>query len=61
LLVHWVDRPAEEASWINAEEFRGLYPDFQLEDELLEREGEGGEMSSSVCNTPGAVTSGKQK
>jgi hypothetical protein len=28
LLVHWVDRPAEEASWIDAEEFRGLYPNF---------------------------------
>jgi hypothetical protein len=35
LLVQWVDRPTSEASWIDAEEFHALYPEFQLEDELL--------------------------
>jgi hypothetical protein len=34
-----VDHPAAEASWIDAEEFHSLYPDFQLEDKLLEKGG----------------------
>jgi hypothetical protein len=55
-----VDRLAAEASWIDVEEFYSLYPDFWLEDELLEKGGRG-EMSCAVCNTPSATASGKQK
>jgi hypothetical protein len=38
-LLVWANRPAAEASWIDDEEFKSLYPDFQLEDELLEKGG----------------------
>jgi hypothetical protein len=54
-----VNRPAAEASGIDDEEFKSLYPDFQLEDELLEKGG--GEMSCSMYNTPCAVASGRQR
>jgi hypothetical protein len=37
-----------EATWVNLEDFRNLYPSFQLEDELL-AEG-AGEMSWSADN-----------
>jgi hypothetical protein len=58
LLVHWVDRPATEASWMDADEFRSLYPDFQLEDELLVK---GGEMSCLACTTPDDTARGESK
>jgi hypothetical protein len=35
VLVQWRGQPAAEATWIDLEEFQKLYPDFQLEDELL--------------------------
>lgn len=35
VLVEWKDKPAAEASWMCLDEFRALYPDFQLEDEVL--------------------------
>jgi hypothetical protein len=59
-LLVWANRPAAEASWIDDEEFKSLYPDFQLEDELLEKGG-GGEMSCSMYNTPCAAASGRQR
>ncbi|WVZ93414.1 hypothetical protein U9M48_039394 [Paspalum notatum var. saurae] len=45
--VHWQGRPAD-ASWVPLEEFRQLYPSFQLEDELIVQEGE---MSCTGVNT----------
>jgi hypothetical protein len=38
---------AAEASWIDVEEFYSLYPDFWLEDELLEKGG--GERCHARC------------
>ena len=35
ILVQWADMPASEATWVQAEEFRTVHPDFQLEDELF--------------------------
>uniref|UniRef100_A0A0A9CM28 Integrase catalytic domain-containing protein n=1 Tax=Arundo donax TaxID=35708 RepID=A0A0A9CM28_ARUDO len=35
VLVHWKNFPATDTSWVDLEEFRHLYPEFQLEDELL--------------------------
>lgn len=35
LLVQWKGKPAAEASWMPLDEFRALYPGFQLEDKLL--------------------------
>jgi hypothetical protein len=49
LLVQWKGQPAAEATWTDLEEFQKLYPEFQLEDELLAAGG----MSWSVCSTPG--------
>jgi hypothetical protein len=39
LLVQWRGQPAAEATWMYRQEFQHLYPDFQLEDELLAEEG----------------------
>jgi hypothetical protein len=39
LLVQWRGQPAAEATWMDRQEFQHLYPDFQLEDELLAEEG----------------------
>jgi hypothetical protein len=39
LLVRWKNQAATGASWVDLEEFRQVYPDFQLEDELLLQEG----------------------
>jgi hypothetical protein len=39
LLVRWVGAPAVEAAWVTLEEFREQFPAFQLEDELLQKEG----------------------
>jgi hypothetical protein len=47
LLVQWRGQPAAEATWMDHQEFQRLYPDFQLEDELLAKGG-GGEMSWSI-------------
>jgi hypothetical protein len=38
LLVQWRGQPAAEATWMDHQEFQHLYPDFQLEDELLAEE-----------------------
>jgi hypothetical protein len=35
VLVRWKNAPAAESSWVELEEFRRLFPAFQLEDELL--------------------------
>jgi len=35
LLVQWADQAAANAAWVSLEDFKRLYPDFQLEDELL--------------------------
>jgi len=39
LLVHWVGRPAADASWEPLKDFVKLYPQWQLEDELFRGEG----------------------
>jgi hypothetical protein len=39
LLVRWVGAPAAETSWVSLPDFRAQFPEFQLEDELLHREG----------------------
>jgi hypothetical protein len=35
VLVQWKGQPAMEATWVDLEKFRKLYPTVQLEDELL--------------------------
>ena len=35
VLVQWLDQDATAAAWISLEDFKRLYPEFQLEDELL--------------------------
>jgi hypothetical protein len=35
LLVRWTRLRPTDASWVQLEEFRRLYPDYQLEDELI--------------------------
>jgi hypothetical protein len=45
VLVQWMGLSAADASWVDLDEFRKLYPAFQLEDELVI---EGGGMSC-VC------------
>jgi hypothetical protein len=35
VLVQWVGLPAANASWVDLDEFRRLYPSFQLENELV--------------------------
>ena len=39
LLVHWVGRPASDASWEQLEDFTQKYPLFKLADELFLAEG----------------------
>jgi hypothetical protein len=51
LLVQWKGQPAAEATWTDLEEFQKLYPEFQLEDELLAAGG----MSWSVCSSQEGV------
>jgi hypothetical protein len=51
LLVCWTRQAAAEATWVPAEEFRTLYPSYQLEDELLLQ---GGEMSCAASSTSAA-------
>jgi hypothetical protein len=52
LLVCWTRQAAAEATWVPAEEFRTLYPSYQLEDELLLQGG--GEMSCAASSTSAA-------
>uniref|UniRef100_A0A0A9CNF1 Tf2-1-like SH3-like domain-containing protein n=1 Tax=Arundo donax TaxID=35708 RepID=A0A0A9CNF1_ARUDO len=40
VLVQWKDSPPVDASWVAVEDFRRLFPEFQLEDELLAQVGE---------------------
>jgi hypothetical protein len=35
ILVQWKGLPAAESSWVSQDEFRQLYPSFQLKDELV--------------------------
>ena len=35
ILIKWKNQPAAESSWEDAELFREVYPEFQLEDELI--------------------------
>jgi len=35
VLVQWVDQDASSAAWVALDDFKRLYPDYQLEDELL--------------------------
>jgi hypothetical protein len=35
LLVQWKGQAAADASWMALDEFRSLFPSFQLEDELI--------------------------
>ena len=39
VLIQWQGLSPEEATWELREEFQGLYPDFQLEDELFAQAG----------------------
>jgi hypothetical protein len=39
VLVQWKGPTAAETSWMALEEFRKLYPSFQLTDELIVQEG----------------------
>jgi hypothetical protein len=53
VLVRWRGEPAESASSEDLDEFRIMYPDFQLKDELGL---EGEEMSCGGARTGAAVT-----
>jgi hypothetical protein len=53
VLVHWKDALAAESYWVDLEEFREKFPEFQLKDELLPREGE---MSYGATPLPGTST-----
>ena len=35
LLVHWEGRPAADSTWEDIDDFKELYPAFQLADELF--------------------------
>ncbi|KAH6772886.1 hypothetical protein C2S52_004278 [Perilla frutescens var. hirtella] len=39
LLVQWHGRGVEEATWVDAEEFVGQFPEFRLEDKAVWKEG----------------------
>jgi len=39
LSVHWVGRDASDSTWEKLEDFKEAYPEFQLEDELFQKEG----------------------
>jgi hypothetical protein len=34
-LVRWSGQPVASASWVEADEFRSVYPTFKLADELI--------------------------
>lgn len=39
VLEHWLGQSAADSTWEPLEEFKSTYPDFQLEDELFQKEG----------------------
>jgi len=39
VLVQWENMPEDEATWEPVDEFRTLFPSFQLEDELFPEDG----------------------
>jgi hypothetical protein len=39
LMVQWVGLTTADASWVLEADFHMLYPDFKLEDELVQQEG----------------------
>ena len=39
MLVQWENLPEDDATWEPVDEFRALFPSFQLEDELFPKEG----------------------
>lgn len=49
LLVQWKNVDAAAASWIPLQEFRRLYPAFQLDDELLLQGGERCHAREHLC------------
>jgi hypothetical protein len=38
-MVQWVGLTTADASWVPEADFHMLYPDFKLEDELVQQEG----------------------
>jgi hypothetical protein len=54
LLVSWTGQVASEATWIPTDEFRTLYPSYQLEDELLLQGGK----SCTAGTDPGGSSQG---
>jgi hypothetical protein len=50
VLVRWKGAPAAESAWVDVEDFKAQFPEFQLGDELLLQ---GGEMSCTIRTTAG--------
>jgi hypothetical protein len=51
LLIKWKGQDEATASWVDVDEFRSIYPSFELADEFILQ---GGEMSCGTGSTPGA-------
>jgi hypothetical protein len=51
LLIKWKGQDEATASWVDVDEFRSIYPSFDLADEFILQ---GGEMSCGTGSTPGA-------
>jgi hypothetical protein len=63
VLVKWKGLAAAEASWMPLDEFRKLYPSFQLADELIVRRG-GGDVMVGItykqCGKQSAAAAAEQ-